>query len=303
MRAPANRLMLPTGAKLGRCGSTRATAPRTVRPEARGLAVSFCIDFSFFNYLSSRPPGGGTVWLPQSFGGAGDVAGPTAPDKQGVTQTVQVADGFRRHAFGAAERDHNAFGAAAHGAADMEFGIEAAAAGQDEGAQRRHVLVHEVHFAFELGDFGIGDARLAGMDVLGDGGENRAEIEEFVLHAQEDGGQQGEARLFNGELVDGGARGSQETVQLVDRAVGCNARVILGNALAAGESGVAAIALAGIDTIDGEAGLVERFFSHGRLCVEKKLVSFIASSRWSTSGRRRNSVLATGIRTLPRIGG
>src|ERR1035438_9826451 len=52
MRAPANRLMLPTGAKLGRCGSTRATAPRTVRPEARGLAVSFCIVLSFFNYLS-----------------------------------------------------------------------------------------------------------------------------------------------------------------------------------------------------------------------------------------------------------
>src|ERR1035437_5480687 len=92
------------------------------------------------------------------------------------------------------------------------------------------------------------------------GGENRAEIEEFVLHAQQDGGQHGEARLFNGELVDGGARGSQETVQLVDRAVGCNARVILGNALAAGES---AIAGASVDAVDGEAGLVKGLFSHG----------------------------------------
>src|ERR1035438_7999878 len=103
------------------------------------------------------------------------------------------------------------------------------------------------------------------MDVLGKGGENRAEIEELVLHAQENGSQQGEARLLHGELVDGGARGSQEAVQFVDRAVSCNARVILGNALAADKSGVAAIALACVDAIDGEAGLVERFFSHGQL--------------------------------------
>jgi len=32
--------------------------------------------------------------------------------------------------------------------------------------------------------------------------ENGAEIEELVLHAQEDGGERGEARLVNGELVD-----------------------------------------------------------------------------------------------------
>src|ERR1035438_1044540 len=90
MRAPANRLILPTGAKLGRCGSSRATDPRTVRPEAKGLAVSFCIDCSLsFNYPSSRPPGGGLVWLPQSFVGAGYVAGPTAPDEQGVTRSEE----------------------------------------------------------------------------------------------------------------------------------------------------------------------------------------------------------------------
>src|ERR1039457_5992235 len=99
MRAPANRLILPTGAKLGKCGSTRATAPRTVRPEAKGLAVSFCIACSLsFHYLSSGPPGGGRGGRPQRGGGAGDGAGPAAPDEQGVTQTVQVADGLRRHA-------------------------------------------------------------------------------------------------------------------------------------------------------------------------------------------------------------
>src|ERR1019366_7244543 len=266
MRAPANRLMLPTGAKLGRCGSTRATAPRTVRPEAKGLAVSFCIDCSLsFNYLSSRPPGGGLVWLPQSLGGAGNVAGPAAPDEQGVTQTVQVSDSLRRHAFGAAQRDHDALGAAAHGAADVEFGIQAAGAGQDEGAQRRHVFIHDVHLRFESGDFGIGDARLARMYVLGKGGENRAQVEELVLHAQENGSQYGEARLLHGERGDGSARGSQETVEFIDRAVGFDARSILGDALAADERGLAGVALAGVDAIDGEARLVKRLFGHGYL--------------------------------------
>ena len=108
------------------------------------------------------------------------------------------------------KRDHDPFGAAADGAPDVQLGLEAAAARQDEGAQRRQVLIHQVHFGFELGDFGLGDARLARMDVLGKSRENRAEIEELVLHAQEDGGQQGQSRLLDGELVDGGARGSQK---------------------------------------------------------------------------------------------
>src|ERR1022692_2819481 len=81
----------------------------------------------------------------------------------------------------------------------------------------------------------------------------------------------------------------QETVQLVDRAVGCNARVVLGNALAANESGVATIALAGIDTIDGEAGLVERFFSHGRLRGQATAALWSRLTTCAAGGYRRRT--------------
>jgi hypothetical protein len=38
-------------------------------------------------------------------------------------------------------------------------------------------FIHQVHFGFELGDFGRGNARLARMHILGKSGENRAEVE------------------------------------------------------------------------------------------------------------------------------
>ena len=65
----------------------------------------------------------------------------------------------------------------------------------------------------------------------------------------------GEARLLNGELVDGGARGAEEAVQFVHRAVGLDARAVLGDALAADERGLAAVALPRVDAVDGEAGV------------------------------------------------
>ena len=61
----------------------------------------------------------------------------------------------------------------------------------------------------------------------------------------------------HGELIDIGARGSQETVQLVHRAVGFDTHPVLGYALAADEAGLAAVAFARVDAIDGEAGLVK----------------------------------------------
>ena len=82
-------------------------------------------------------PTRGSVGRPQSFSGAKRVIRPTAPDKKGVAETVEIADGFFRDAFGASEPNEETFGATADGAADVEIGIEAAAAGQDEGKQRR----------------------------------------------------------------------------------------------------------------------------------------------------------------------
>src|ERR1035441_6935388 len=109
------------------------------------------------------------------------------------------------------------------------------------------------------------------MHVLGKGGENRAQVEELVLYTQENGGQYGEARLLRAERSDGSARGSQETVEFVDRAVGFDASSVLGDALAADKRGLAGVALAGVDAIDGEARWVKRFFGHGYLRNQTRL--------------------------------
>src|SRR6516162_9581488 len=157
------------------------------------------------------------------------------------------------------------------------------------------------------------------MHVLRQGRENRSEIEEFMLYAQQDGGQQREARLLHGELVDVGAGRSQETVQLVHGAVGFDTRPVFWHALAADEACLSGIAPASVYAIDGETGLVERFFSHWRLHVRRlwggppgprgspwtrfslklSATGLIAPSQLSTSCLRRNSVSATGIQTLP----
>ena len=50
---------------------------------------------------------------------------------------------------------------------------------------------------------------------------------------------------------------AEERVQLVDGAVGVDARAILRDALAADEAGFALVALAGVDAIDGETRLIE----------------------------------------------
>src|ERR1019366_2904127 len=64
------------------------------------------------------------------------------------------------------------------------------------------------------------------------------------------------------QIAGGFAGQADEAVQLIHRAVGVDAQVVLGQALAAGESGLAAVALTRVDTVDGEPGLVE-VIAHG----------------------------------------
>ena len=115
-----------------------------------------------------------------------------------------------------------------------------------------------IDFAFELGDFSIGDARLFGMDIFGQSGKDGAEVEEFVLDAFEDDCERGNGR----EGFGGDAGGADEGVEFVDGAVGFDAEVIFGNALAADQSGVAGITGASIDAVEGNAGFVESGFAH-----------------------------------------
>ena len=82
----------------------------------------------------------------------------------------------------------------------------------------------------------------------------------------------------------GGSRGSQKTVQFIHRTVRFNARAVFRDALAADESRFAAIALAGVDAIDGESGLVKRFF-HCDLAV----VHFIPATKLSFGDGKPNT--------------
>ena len=189
------------------------------------------------------------------------MAGPTAPDEQGVREAVEVTYGFRRDLFDTAKSDALALRAAADGTADVEVGVEAAAAGEEEGAEGLEVFVEAVHFGLEAVDFGMGDAGLFGMDVLGQGSEHGAEIEELVLDAEEDGGEIGEAGIRGGD-----ARSTEKGVQFVYGAVGGDAGTFFGDALASGEGSLAGVALAGVDAVDGEAGLFEGIVGHRRLC-------------------------------------
>src|SRR5580698_8516799 len=95
------------------------------------------------------------------------------------------------------------------------------------------------------------------MHVGGQRGENRAEIEQFMLDAAQDREQRGEARVacfFAGNDGDSG-----EGVQFVDGAVGFDARGILGDALTSGETGLAGVASFGVDAVEGDAGVVKLF--------------------------------------------
>jgi hypothetical protein len=96
------------------------------------------------------------------------------------------------------------------------------------------------------------------MDIFGESGEDGAEVEEFVLDTLEDDGERGNGRQGFG----GDAGGADEGVEFVDGAVGFDAEVIFGNALAADQSGVAGITGASIDAVEGNAGFVESGFAH-----------------------------------------
>lgn len=157
--------------------------------------------------------------------------------------------------------DEDALGAAGHGTADMKFRAESRAAGENEGPERFENLVHRIHFLFEPFRLDGRDAGLRRVDVFGEGGEDGAEIEEFVLDAEEDRGQVVEAGFGCGEPGETG-----EAVELVDGAVGFDAEVVFADTLATDKAGFAGVAAPGVDTVEGQARLV-KLFTHSTTSV------------------------------------
>ncbi len=193
------------------------------------------------------------VGSPQGFRAAKRVVGPAAPNEESVAQAIQVAHGFFGHAFFARQADEQAFRPSANRAADVQIGVEPAAARQHKRAQRGEHRIGRVDFAFELIDFSAGNARLFGMDVLRQRRENGAEIEEFVLHALQ---HSGEAR-DGGQRFGRNARDADEGIELVHRAVAINTRVIFLDALTADQVSLASVAGACVDAVQSDAGFVE----------------------------------------------
>src|SRR5262249_22131767 len=112
---------------------------------------------------------------------------------------------------------------------------------------------------FKLRDFDRRDARLLGMHVLRLGGENRAEIEQFVLHAPENRSQPRHG------LRSRNASHPGEGVQFIDRAITLDAQGVLGHALPAGQMRLALVAGLGVDAIQRDTRLVEFMVGHGLL--------------------------------------
>lgn len=201
----------------------------------------------YFNHLR-------LIWLPEGLGLAEEEAGEAAPDEEGIAKSIEILHGGRGESGGGGKGDGAAFRPAADGAAEVEFGVEAATAGEDEAAEGSEEGVGFIHFVFEAGDVARGDDGLAGAEVFGFGGEERAEVEELVLDAGEAGGEEAEAGNAIGDGRDGEADGG---VQFVDGAIGFDAESILGNALATDEAGLALVAGAGVDAGEGDVGFVE----------------------------------------------
>src|SRR2546429_2194614 len=113
--APANRLIAPTGARFGGCGSTRNTAPIVVKVNAGHFERGFIIVLVLSYFTRRRQVG-----LPQCFRNAKPMAHPSAPDKKRVARPVEIPDRFGRNLLLARQRHRDPLRTPADRAADMQ---------------------------------------------------------------------------------------------------------------------------------------------------------------------------------------
>src|SRR4029077_5382284 len=100
--------------------------------------------------------------------------------------------------------------------------------------------------------------RLVRMHIRGLRRQDRTQVEQFMLHAPQDRGQGGESRIFRA----GNRCQAHKCVQFIDGAVGFDTRRVLGDPLASYQAGFAGVASLGVDAIQRDARIVERFFAH-----------------------------------------
>ncbi len=173
-----------------------------------------------------------------------------------------------RNLFFARQRDQQPLRPPADGARDVQIGVQARAARQNEAAQRGQVLIHRVDFALQLRRLRPRDASLLRMNILRLGREYRAEVEQLMLDAPHDAGEQSGARIDAGRFIAGNLSEPEERVQLVDGAISFDAQRILGDALPAGEPGLSLVAGLGVNAIERKARIIEGFLVHAVMVVE-----------------------------------
>jgi len=143
-------------------------------------------------------------------------------------------------------------GAARDGAREMEVGGRGRSRRQHEGAQRREVRVEPVDVGLQPRDLRLDDAQrfvAQGLAAIGRA-EIGAEIEQIVLNPQQHGiefRQRGIGRCRE-------ARDADRAVGFVDRAIGLDARIVLGAALPAAERRRAGIAGLGVNAVQDDHG-------------------------------------------------
>ena len=113
-----------------------------------GRRCDLALRYRFWPGTQSTSPGAAIV----------DVA---AGDEQQVRQAVDVFQGRRadRLVRQRGQFDHQALGAPAHGARDVQRGGAGRSARQHEGAQRRQLGVQRIDLVLEALDLGIADAQ------------------------------------------------------------------------------------------------------------------------------------------------
>src|SRR5579862_8273999 len=83
-----------------------------------------------------------------------------------------------------------------------------------------------------------------------------------MLHPAEDLHQPAEPQCACGFLTAGHASQPDEGIQLVHGAVGFDPYGIFGDSLSSSQSGFALVATLGVDPIESDPGIVERFVRH-----------------------------------------
>src|SRR5262249_53676310 len=180
------------------------------------------------------------------------LAGPPGEDEQQVAQPVDVAQRPLADRLLTGEDQHAPLGPATHRARLVQEPADPAPARQDEGLERLEVLLAPVHQALQRGDLALADPEHALVRRVGGRGQLAAEVEQLVLDPPEDLVEP-PVGLAGAELLGVEHAGQPDDgVELVERAVGLDARGVLGDAAAAHQGGLALVAGPGVDAGDAD---------------------------------------------------